>query len=312
MSIFISCIPAAGFSEMPPVSKVTPLPTRPSVGPRSTAAGVAQHDQRRVLVRARGDGEQAAHPLALDLVAAEHLDARPTRGRRRSRSARAARKAGSATLAGRFCRSRARLAASAATRAVSAIPVAVVGAEQRQRLELRVVGLVGVVATALEAVEAVGAEDRARGQRRPRRSRRSRARGRPRRSSAASKRRACRVAERRRDPGALGVEAPRARRGRRPGPGAGGPAAGSRAILNLALASLGARGGRELGGQVVALEETDAEQVGIDVGGELSRQWFEAHRPATISADRLALTTILGAPDATRPTQENQPRCRGP
>ena len=33
MSYFISCIPAPGFSEMPPVSKVTPLPTKPSVGP---------------------------------------------------------------------------------------------------------------------------------------------------------------------------------------------------------------------------------------------------------------------------------------
>ncbi len=33
MSNFISCIPAPGFSEMPPVSKVTPLPTKPSVGP---------------------------------------------------------------------------------------------------------------------------------------------------------------------------------------------------------------------------------------------------------------------------------------
>ncbi len=33
MSNFISCIPAPGFSEIPPVSKVTPLPTRPRVGP---------------------------------------------------------------------------------------------------------------------------------------------------------------------------------------------------------------------------------------------------------------------------------------
>jgi hypothetical protein len=33
MSIFISCIEAPGFSEMPPVSKVTPLPTKAVAGP---------------------------------------------------------------------------------------------------------------------------------------------------------------------------------------------------------------------------------------------------------------------------------------
>ena len=48
MSIFISCMPAEGLIEMPPVSKVTPLPTSPRVGPRATA-GVAQDDQPRLL-----------------------------------------------------------------------------------------------------------------------------------------------------------------------------------------------------------------------------------------------------------------------
>ena len=38
MSIFISCIEAEDFSEMPPVSKVTPLPTRPRVGPEPPPA----------------------------------------------------------------------------------------------------------------------------------------------------------------------------------------------------------------------------------------------------------------------------------
>ena len=38
MSNFISCIPAPGLSEMPPVSKVTPLPTRPRVGPEPPPA----------------------------------------------------------------------------------------------------------------------------------------------------------------------------------------------------------------------------------------------------------------------------------
>ena len=33
MSIFISCMRPAGLIEIPPVSKVTALPTRPSAGP---------------------------------------------------------------------------------------------------------------------------------------------------------------------------------------------------------------------------------------------------------------------------------------
>jgi len=37
MSNFISSIFAEGFSEMPPVSKVTALPTKPSVGPLAPA-----------------------------------------------------------------------------------------------------------------------------------------------------------------------------------------------------------------------------------------------------------------------------------
>ena len=62
MSIFISCIPAEGLSEIPPVSKVTPLPTRPRVGARA-AALVAQHDQLRLLGGALADGDEAAHLL---------------------------------------------------------------------------------------------------------------------------------------------------------------------------------------------------------------------------------------------------------
>ena len=37
MSIFISCIPADGLIEMPPESKVTPLPTSPRVSPSPPA-----------------------------------------------------------------------------------------------------------------------------------------------------------------------------------------------------------------------------------------------------------------------------------
>ena len=57
------------------MSKVTVLPTKPSFGrPRLAAARVAEDDQRRVLGRAGGDGEHAAHALALELGRSEDLD----------------------------------------------------------------------------------------------------------------------------------------------------------------------------------------------------------------------------------------------
>ena len=40
MSSFIRSMPSAGLIEMPPVSKVTPLPTRPSTGPVAPPGGV--------------------------------------------------------------------------------------------------------------------------------------------------------------------------------------------------------------------------------------------------------------------------------
>ncbi len=52
MSYFIFSMPSAGLMEMPPVSKVIPLPTRPSTGFCGRACRlVAHHDQRGRLRR---------------------------------------------------------------------------------------------------------------------------------------------------------------------------------------------------------------------------------------------------------------------
>ena len=77
MSNFISAIFAPGFSEMPPLSNVTALPTIPSSGPlglaggwmgRPTRAGlVAHHDQRRLLRRALRHRRERAHAPREDL-----------------------------------------------------------------------------------------------------------------------------------------------------------------------------------------------------------------------------------------------------
>ena len=158
MSIFISCMPAEGLIEMPPVSKVTPLPTRPSVSPRA-AAGVAQDDQPRRLLAALADGDQAAHLLRGDLLAAEDLDAdRVVRGgdllgplgqegRRGDVDGQALQVAGAVLGLGADAGGlgRARRAPGCAS--------------SDQRLERGRRGVLGVLAE--EAVEAVGAEDRA-------------------------------------------------------------------------------------------------------------------------------------------------------
>ena len=104
MSIFISCILPEGLIEIPPVSKVTALPTSASPG---AAAVVAQHDEARLLVRALRHRLQAAHVAAGDLVGAEGLSLEAVdlgrRGRARARRA----SPGVRSLEGRFCRSRA-------------------------------------------------------------------------------------------------------------------------------------------------------------------------------------------------------------
>jgi hypothetical protein len=62
MSYFISSILSEGLMEMPPVSKVMPLPTRPSTGPVGHALRlIAQHDQRRRLFGALRDAPERAH-----------------------------------------------------------------------------------------------------------------------------------------------------------------------------------------------------------------------------------------------------------
>src|SRR3954451_24350772 len=99
MSIFISCIPAAGLIEIPPESKVTPLPTRPSRSPpppcarldghpagvegppfadeaeplATATAFVAQRDEARRRVGAGGYGHQPAHASLRDLLPVEDV-----------------------------------------------------------------------------------------------------------------------------------------------------------------------------------------------------------------------------------------------
>ena len=73
ISIFISCIEAAGLIEIPPVSKVTPLPTSPRVSPRPRPR--MEDDQSRLLLGPLRNGDQAAHLLLGDLLAAEDLAA---------------------------------------------------------------------------------------------------------------------------------------------------------------------------------------------------------------------------------------------
>ena len=91
MSSFIRSMPSAGLIEMPPVSKVMPLPTRPSTGPTGGAwRRVAQHEHPRRLGAAAGDAEQQAHLEPRNLVLVQDLDVQsrargrwPRRARRR-------------------------------------------------------------------------------------------------------------------------------------------------------------------------------------------------------------------------------------
>ncbi len=75
MSPFMSSMPAAGLSEMPPVSKVTPLPTK-TIGSPPFGAGALplhHHDMTR-LHAALPDGEQRIHAELCSVLRAEHLD----------------------------------------------------------------------------------------------------------------------------------------------------------------------------------------------------------------------------------------------
>ncbi len=136
MSNFISAILAPGFSEMPPLSNVTALPTRPSSGPLrglSVPAHpvIAQHDQRRLLLGALRDRRERAHaarddPLASLRLHGEPLDLLCQRLRVRRQRGRGE------VVGGRFCRSRAALTA-AATVAASATSRSSSAASARRR-----------------------------------------------------------------------------------------------------------------------------------------------------------------------------------
>ena len=77
MSNFISAIFGPGFSEMPPLSKVTALPTKPSTGPVAARARILQRDERRVLLGPLGDRRKGAHAARDDALTALHLDRQP-------------------------------------------------------------------------------------------------------------------------------------------------------------------------------------------------------------------------------------------
>ena len=74
MSNFISCIFAEGLIEIPPVSNVTALPTKPRWGPVGARGAVAQHDQARLGVGALRDRGEGAHAVGHDRLAVEQLD----------------------------------------------------------------------------------------------------------------------------------------------------------------------------------------------------------------------------------------------
>ncbi len=166
MSIFMSGIEPAGLSEMPPVSKVTALPTTASVSPPRAGAGrrVAEHDHQRPLRRAGADRLEPAHAelgdrrrvedLGLDVLVAGGDRPRPL-GQVAGvgdvgRAGSAGRGRGWRPRPRRRRRARTRRACSSSTPCSSSRPGPLVG--------------VGV-GLALEPVEAVGGEDRGAGDR---------------------------------------------------------------------------------------------------------------------------------------------------
>ena len=119
MSSFIRSMPSAGLIEMPPVSNVMPLPTRPSTGPRRRAGRLVPEDhQARRLAAAARDAEQQAHAELLDLLLVEDLDrdAAAARDRRAARVGELARRQRVARLVGELAREVAALAEQAAAR----------------------------------------------------------------------------------------------------------------------------------------------------------------------------------------------------
>ena len=72
MSHFMSTMPSVGLSDRPPLSKVTPLPTRPSVLPAAPLE-VPQRDQPGRAIRTLGHRQERAHPFLLELLLVEDL-----------------------------------------------------------------------------------------------------------------------------------------------------------------------------------------------------------------------------------------------
>ena len=76
MSPFISSMLAAGLIEMPPVSNVTPLPTKATGLPSPPAPFQRNHHHARFVLGALRDAEQRVHAELLHRLGLEHLDRR--------------------------------------------------------------------------------------------------------------------------------------------------------------------------------------------------------------------------------------------
>ena len=175
MSHFMSSIPPAGLMQMPPVSKVTPLPMNASglawLSPLPRAVPLHHHHARLVGAALR-HAEQRAEAELLHLLRAEHLDLDAERAQRAAALRHLGR--GRARWAARSTRSRVRNTPSATARsgAQAALAAAASAVSEVGALQLR---LVLVLLRRAVAVEAVAAQ-----QQRPARMRRRAARPEPR------------------------------------------------------------------------------------------------------------------------------------
>ena len=81
MSFFIRSMPSAGLIEIPPVSNVMPLPTRPRTGRAGRRRrAVAQHDHARRLGTALPDGQEQPHAQLANLPLVQDLDVQTDAG----------------------------------------------------------------------------------------------------------------------------------------------------------------------------------------------------------------------------------------
>ena len=84
MSHFMSTICSVVLSDSPPLSNVTPLPTRAERRPVAGVAGVAQDHEPRRPVGPAGDAEEGAHPLGFEPRLVPDLALEPDGGGRLS------------------------------------------------------------------------------------------------------------------------------------------------------------------------------------------------------------------------------------